>query len=804
MASLSNPPRFHITEQAGPRITLSSQTGARAHIFVLEEDMIRVLVEATGAPTAPPSWAIAPGLSDIAAPGRDRMDTEGFAAPAYHLAETQTHITIATTRLSVEIARAGLICHWSQMGPDGWQTMAQDRPTQAYNFGWWDAATYHYVCRQPGTRYYGLGERAGAMDRAGRRLRLTNLDPMGYDAQNADPLYKSIPYLLVVAPTGAAHGVFYGTTADPIFDLGHEHDNYHPPYRYMRCETGDLDYTMIAGPDAGEVTRRFTWVTGRPALMPRWSLGYSGSTMTYTDAPDAQDQMGCFLEGLAEHDIGCTSFHLSSGYTSIGPKRYVFHWNRAKFPDPAGFVQSYAAAGVDLVPNIKPALLVDHPQYADLAAKGWFISDADGAPVECQFWDELGSYIDFTNDEAAAWWRAQVTSQLLEYGMRATWNDNNEYEIWDERARIAGFGAPRPAAAERPVQTLLMMRASRAAQIAHRPAERPYVVTRSGMAGMQRYAQTWSGDNYTDWKTLRYNQKMGLGLALSGVSNTGHDIGGFAGPAPEPELLLRWVQAGILMPRFSIHSWNSDATVNEPWMYPEASQAIAGMMALRQTLIPLLYDLLWRHHADYQPVTRPLWLDFPTDAQAWVDGDSYMLGPDLLVAPAMDKHATSVRAYLPDGAQWHDIRDDRLYTGGQTHTLPAPLTGLPPICARLGSAVFVDMGQGGFARAQTRPGVLLYPPQATGAMQWTGFADDGLSWPDLAHPPLWALGLESSAEHIAITTQWLGRQAPPFAQFTIALPAAEHRPLWLNGVPVTAALAPIIGVQRRVIIWQVL
>ena len=804
MASLSNPPRFQIAEQAGPRITLSAQTGARAHIFVLEEDMIRVVVEATGAPTSPPSWAIAPGQSDIAAPGRDRMDTQGFAAPAYHLAETQTHITIATTRLSVEIARAGLICHWSQMGPDGWQTIAQDRPTQAYNFGWWDAATYHYVCRQPGTRYYGLGERAGAMDRAGRRLRLTNLDPMGYDAQSADPLYKSIPYLLVVAPTGAAHGVFYDTTADPVFDLGHEHDNYHPPYRYMRCETGDLDYTMIAGPDAGEVTRRFTWVTGRPALMPRWSLGYSGSTMTYTDAPDAQDQMGRFLEGLAEHDIGCTSFHLSSGYTSIGPKRYVFHWNRAKFPDPAGFVQSYAAAGVDLVPNIKPALLVDHPQYADLAAKGWFISDADGAPVECQFWDELGSYIDFTNDEAAAWWRAQVTAQLLEYGMRATWNDNNEYEIWDERARIAGFGAPRPAAAERPVQTLLMMRASRAAQIAHRPVERPYVVTRSGMAGMQRYAQTWSGDNYTDWKTLRYNQKMGLGLALSGVSNTGHDIGGFAGPAPEPELLLRWVQAGILMPRFSIHSWNSDATVNEPWMYPEASQAIAGMMALRQTLIPLLYDLLWRHHADYQPVTRPLWLDFPTDAQAWVDGDSYMLGPDLLVAPAMDKHATSVRAYLPDGAQWHDIRDDRLYTGGQTHTLPAPLTGLPPICARLGSAVFVDMGQGGFARAQTRPGVLLYPPQATGAMQWTGFADDGLSWPDLAHPPLWALGLESSAEHIAITTQWLGRQAPPFAQFTIALPAAEHRPLWLNGVPVTAALASIIGVERRVIIWQVL
>ncbi|MGH1560760.1 TIM-barrel domain-containing protein [Caulobacter segnis] len=185
-----------------------------------------------------------------------------------------------------------------------------------------------------------------------------------------------------------------------------------------------------------------------------------------------------------------------------------------------------------------------------------------------------------------------MTEQLLAYGVRSTWNDNNEYEIWDRRARIAGFGQSRPAAAERPVQTLLMMRASRAAQIAYRPDERPYVVTRSGMAGMQRYAQTWSGDNYTAWKTLRFNQKMGLGMALSGVSNTGHDIGGFAGPAPEPELLLRWVQAGIVMPRFSIHSWNTDRTVNEPWMYPEATPAIVGMMKLRRALQPLLHDLL--------------------------------------------------------------------------------------------------------------------------------------------------------------------------------------------------------------------
>jgi alpha-glucosidase len=536
--------------------------------------------------------------------------------------------------------------------------------------------------------------------------------------------------------------------------------------------------------------------------MPRWAVGYSGSTMTYTDAPNAQARMGEFLQGLARHDIHCTSFHLSSGYTSIGDKRYVFHWNRDKFPDVAAFVRSYADAGVELVPNIKPALLHNHPLYAELAQKGYFIADETGAPIECQFWDEIGSYIDFTNPEAAAWWRDQVTRQLLSFGIRSTWNDNNEYEIWDDRARIAGFGQPRAAGAERPVQTLLMMRASRAAQIAYRPGERPYVVTRSGMAGMQRYAQTWSGDNFTAWKTLRYNQKMALGLALSGVSNTGHDIGGFAGPAPGPELLLRWVQAGIVMPRFSIHSWNSDKTVNEPWMYPEATAAITGVMAFRQALIPLIHDLLWRHHARYEPVMRPVWLDFAADPEAWADSDTYLLGPDLLVAPAMDPGVLTVEAYLPRGASWRDIRDDRAYAGGGRHTLSAPLSGPPPMLAREGSAVFVDLAPSGFVQHASQPAVLLYPPQGEGEMIWTGFDEQGDAWPDAERPPLWRLDVRTTAHTIALTACWSGAGEAPSAGLVVAVPADEGRTVMLNGSAIEGRLKPVLGVSRQTFDWR--
>ena len=794
-AALSNPPRFALTARDNGRVTLTADTGAVAHLFVLEEDLMRLLLLADGRVTSPPSWAIAPGASDIAEPGRDRLDVAGFACPDFHCEEAADTLTIETTRLRVAIGLHGLYCRWDQRDGGEWRPIAADRPTQAYDFGWWDGRAHHYAARRPGERFYGLGDRTGDADRAGRRFRLTNVDPMGFDAEHGDPLYKSIPYLLVADATGRCHGEFYDSVADVTVDLGCELDNYHGPYRHVVADAGDVDRWMIAGPDPRAVTRRFTWLTGRPALMPRWSLGYSGSTMTYTDAPDAAAQMAGFLARCADHDLGCTSFHLSSGYTSIGDKRYVFHWNRDKFPDPAAFIRSYADAGVRLVPNIKPALLRSHPRYDEVAAAGLFVSDADGVPVEAQFWDEVGSYLDFTNPDSARWWRDQVGAALLDHGMVATWNDNNEYEVWDARARFAGFGTSRPAAAMRPVQPLLMTRASRRAQLAARPEERPYVVTRSGMAGLQRYAQTWSGDNRTEWKTIRYNARQAIGLALSGVSNSGDDIGGFAGPAPSPELLVRWVQAGVLMPRFSIHSWNDDRTVNEPWMYPEALPAIRRLMALRQTLMPFLYDLLHRYHAYYEPIVRPVWLDFPDDSVSWADSDDHLLGPDLLVALVTGPDVATRTVRAPVGADWIDVWSGQRIAGGETTALAAPLDGPPPLLARAGSAMLVDLAQGGWRPAPYRRGLWLFPP-AAGDFAWRGIEDGGDG-----DGPVDRWHLTGHAEHDRITMT-IGRTGPGSwgdDRIAVLLPPGETRPLVVNdGVEEPVTLAGRRGVELAI------
>ncbi|UCF25782.1 MAG: glycoside hydrolase family 31 protein, partial [Ralstonia sp.] len=717
--SLLHPPRFELQAREGNRLRLTSTTGAAIELFVLEEDIVRVLVLPQGDLRGPATWSIAPGGDDTPLEGRDRRDLSGFSLPSFALHADADTLRLETAKIRLTVALAGGFCTWEIRRAGQWHAVLSDRSTQAYNFGYWDEQVYHYVRREPGEMYFGLGERAGELNRAHQRYEMRNIDAMGYSARTTDPLYKHIPFYLTWQPEAATgFGLFYDTLSDCSFDMGRELDNYHGHYRYFVAPFGDLDYYFIASPDTPlDATRRFTWLTGRPAWMPKWGLGYSGSTMTYTDAPNAQEQMAEFIQGCRTHDILCDSFHLSSGYTSIGPKRYVFNWNTDKFPDARGFVQSYLDAGIRLCPNIKPCLLQDHPQFQEAKEAGLLVCDANGEPAWVQFWDEVGAYLDFTNPKTLDWWKANVKRALLDYGIASTWNDNNEFEVWSPDAFAQGFGKKAPIREAKVLHTMLMMRASREAQLEHAPHTRPFLVSRSGGVGMQRYVQTWSGDNYTSWETLRYNLKMGLGLALSGVSNIGHDIGGFAGPAPSPELLVRWVAFGVFMPRFSIHSWNDDKTVNEPWMYPQATAQIASLIKLRYRLIPYLYELLWQSTQAYEPVLRPTFAEFPADRRCYDESDDMLLGTALLVAPAVDEGQTERTVYLPAGARWVSYWSGEVFEGGQSVTLPAPWD-QPVMLIREGGVVALNVAEQHFDQRADQRGFLVVP--VSGAGETTG------------------------------------------------------------------------------------
>ncbi len=775
-ASIARPPQFALSCREGARVTLTAESGYAVELFVLEPDIIRVLHVPPGGLTGPKTWAIAPGAEDAPDLGRDRLDASGFSHPDFTITESDGHLVVATDRLRVSIRLAGLSCRWEMAAGDGWVSIARDRPTQAYGFGWWGEGVRHYLVRDPAERYFGLGEKTGELDRAGRRFRMSNMDAMGYDARTSDPLYKHIPfYITHHAETGLAFGLFYDTYADCEFDLGCERSNYHGPFRSFSAAAGDLDYYMIAGPQVADVTRRFTWLTGRPAFLPRWALGYSGSTMSYTDAPDAQARMAEFLEDCRRHDILCDSFHLSSGYTAIGARRYVFHWNLERFPDPAGLARIYREAGVRICANIKPCLLDDHPLFEEAKSRGLLICEPDGEPAWAQFWDGLGAYLDFTNPDAQAWWTAQVTTALLEQGIEATWNDNNEFEVTSPQALAAMHGAPAPAIEAKPLQTMLMLRTSRRAQQAHAPDRRPFLVSRAGGAGMQRYVQTWSGDNATSWESLKYNIRMGLGLALSGVSNSGHDVGGFAGPPPDPELFVRWVEAGVFMPRFSIHSWNDDGSANEPWMYPQVAPIVRDLIRLRYQLTPYLYDLSRRHHEDFEPIVRPTFHDFPHDPACLADSDDLMLGPALLVGSVVTRGATSREIYLPAGAAWSDYWTGECFDGGRIVSRSAK-PGRPPLLVRDGSAIPHNIAAQSFGRRGDARAFAIFAP-TEGRFEAACYEDDGETeaWRTggFGH---WTLGVDASPAGLQVDCRATGRR-PPTGPLSLLVRSEEQRPV---------------------------
>lgn len=763
--------------------------GWTCRVMALEEGLVRVLFTPPGGELREPrTWSIAPGGADVGWEGRERASREGFACPTASIEHDDESAVICTQRLRVTATLRPFGLSWATAGRI---EFAADRPTQAYQASERSATLRHWMAREPDRQYFGLGDKTGPLNQHGRRLRTLQLDALGYNGETSDPLYKHWPFYIGRDPgSGVAYGVYYDTLSTCTFDFGAEYDNYHGFYSTAEIADGDLDYYLIAGPSVREVVAGFAELTGRMALGPRWSLGYANTAMSLADAPDAQRQLSTFIDRAREEDIPVSAFHYGSGYSSRGKRRYVFTWNLDKFPDAKALNEKFRAANIRLVANIKPCLLDDHPAYAEVAAAGGFVRDAKtGLPCVGQFWDGVGAHVDFTHPAGIRWWQQGLARQVLDYGIAAGWNDNNEYEIWDDWGEAHGFGQPLPIERSRSLQALLMTRASYEEQARNKPDERVFSVTRAGCPGIQRYAQTWTGDNTTSWHTLRWNIRMGLTMSLSGMFNTGHDIGGFAGPVPDPEMLVRWMQSGALNPRCIMNSWKADGQTNTPWLHPSVTPVIRDAIRLRYRLMPYLYTQYWRAHRFGEPILRPTFFEFDDDPQAFDDCDEFMVGNALLVAPVVEPGKRERELYLPghpDGrTEWVDFHTGEYHRGGQRITIAAPLERLP-LFVRAG-AMLPMTDSDDFARLHDEPSRLLrvYPSRgvAVGAAAGTSelYEDDGLGHGYLAGRwTLLTFRLAQDPAGLRLGVERSGGFELPYQAVRIELPASESRALAID------------------------
>lgn len=677
--------------------------GGQLQMSFLSPSMARVTWKPATGFREPRTWSVCPDLSkDVPLGGRARDTLDGFARPALQVDAPDA--VLKTEQLAVRL-----------MGGDGQQPVRlewfapgsgllyqSDRVTSAYLSERRTGLVRHCVVRDHREHYYGLGDKTGPLNLHGRRLRCMGQDSIGYDPQRGDPLYKHWPFLMTRTVDGLWTGIYYDTLSACTFDLGCEHDNYHGFFRTTEIDDGDLDYYLMVGKTPAEVVAQFVALVGGTHLPPRWSLGFAQTAMGLADSPDAQQQLDRFIDECVSRQVPISSFHYGSGYSSRGKQRYVFTWNRSKFPDPEKVNAKFQAAGMRLVANIKPCLLDDHPAYAMLAAQHAFIEhEGTGQPVVEPYWDGQGSHLDFSRQSAVDWWKSQLQAQILDKGIDVGWNDNNEYAIQAEDAFSAGWGQSMPMHRSRPLHALLMTRATFEAQQEHAAgqgdAEAVFTVTRAGPPGLQRYAQTWSGDNTTSWASLKWNIRTGLQMSLSGMFNIGHDVGGFFGPIPDPEMFLRWVQACSLNPRMVMNSWKEGNVSNLPWMHAEVAEQVKQAIELRYRLLPYMWQCFEQACAAHTPIIRPTFYNFPDDEVCLQDSDDFMLGAELLVAPVVEAGATKRTVYLPQlpaGQRWFDFYTRQAYAAGQSHVVDAPLAHLP-LFVREGAQIAVASPRSG-------------------------------------------------------------------------------------------------------------
>lgn len=589
----------------------------------------------------------------------------------------------------------------------------------------------HYLTHKVDTLHVGLGEKAAPMDLSGRSFTITASDTFGYDAYRTDPLYKHIPLLINVTPKGCV-GIFSTTHSRAMWAVGSEIDGMWGHFKVYRQAHGGLEEYLIVGKTVAEVVRSYAELVGFPLLVPRYMMGYVGGGMKYSmeDTPRGSDSILNFIKNAESHGMPCSAFQMSSGYTvaETEPKtRNVFTWNQHRFPNPREFTRECHKHGVRLLANVKPYVLENHPAYPELSRIGAFFKDPNTmATAVARLWSAgggesgEGSHIDLTSKAGYDWWYKGV-KDLKDVGIDAMWNDNNEFNTpsddWqcaletvtvppgETRTHIGFWG--------RALNTELVGKSSHDATAEAEPGVRPFVLTRSATAGTMRYcASSWSGDNVTSWEGMKGANALALNAGFSLIQCYGHDIGGFEGPQPTPEHLVRWIQLGIHSPRFAINCYKTNPDDNligeviEPWQYPSVEHIIRDAIKRRYELVPYTYSLMLKSHREAIPPQRWTGWGYESDPTVWtkelLKGDTqYWFGDALLVAGVYEPGVSSARVYLPTRGTSDDDNNNndgdagflnlsapyQFLRAGAWHDVSSTWHSSIPVLARVGSAV---------------------------------------------------------------------------------------------------------------------
>lgn len=620
---------------------------------------------------------------------------------------------VVAERVTVVVSRHGAV----EVCTPGGVTLRRDLPPR-----WWEpvgGGAARWMQRSEvaaDARFFGLGGRASGPRLRDGSYRLWNTDPGRAFGPGDDPLYLTMPVQLVVADAGT-HLVFHDSTWDGTVVLregeegaGSGHD------RAGRCEVrmdgGPLRCWVMVGTPA-RVLHTWASLTGAPALPPAWALGHHHARWGF----GSEQEVRRVVAGYQERGLPLDAVHLDIDHYD---EHQVFTVDRERFAKLPVLADELRRDGIRLVSIVDPAVkaVPGNAVYDSGSEVDAFVRDPAGRTVRGVVWAGESVFPDFTHARVRKWWGG-LYEERLGQGFAGFWHDMNEptsFSAFGEAtlprsARHALEGRDGDHREAHNVYGLCMAQAGYAGLRELSPQQRPFLFSRSGWVGTQRYGGTWSGDVATGWPGLRASLSLVLGLGLCGVPYSGPDVGGFDG-SPSPELYLRWFQLGAYLPLFRTHA-SLRAGRREPWEFGADVLEHARVALLeRRRLLPYFVTLAHLARRTGAPYVRPLWWGAPEDRSLRDCEDTFLLGDSLLVAPVLDPGADRRAVQLPRG-RWYDTATEEAYEGPGQVLVDAPLSRIP-VFARAGAVVPVRGADDGLelevwapARGRTGGGLVV-------------------------------------------------------------------------------------------------
>ncbi|MFH8738352.1 alpha-xylosidase [Streptomyces sp. NPDC017964] len=489
-----------------------------------------------------------------------------------------------------------------------------------------------------GEHIYGLGERFTPFVKNGQTVDIWQAD----GGTSSEQAYKNVPFHL----SSRGYGVLVNHPGKVGYEIGTESVG----QLQFSVEDQSIEFYVVAGPTPKDVLRRYTALTGRPALPPAWSFGLWLTTSFCTEYDEGT--VTSFVDGMAERDIPLTVFH----FDCFWMREYQwsdFTWDPDVFPDPVGMLRRLKARGLRISMWINPYIAQKSPLFDEGLASGYLVRKPNGDVWQWDLWQPGMALVDFTNPGARDWYAGKLRG-LLDMGVDSFKTDFGERVptdvVWHDGSdpeRMHNYYAH---LYNRTVFELLEK---------ERGSGEAVVFARSATAGGQQFPVHWGGDCFASFTAMAESLRGGLSLSLSGFGFWSHDIGGFEG-TPDPAVFKRWLAFGLLSSHSRLHG---NVSYRVPWAFGEEAVDVARKFTrLKHRLMPYLYGAAVEAHRTGVPVMRPMLLDFPDDPTCRVLDRQYMLGPDLLVAPVFSADG-DVEFYLPEGTWTRLLTGERVEGG---------------------------------------------------------------------------------------------------------------------------------------------